>query len=90
VQGQPEPRAGLGWIATSLPEVCGLRARLVPDNGDPQQSTKNLSITSQHVLIVERLVDRHSPTRMPASGLAFARGPWRPVTRTMCMLINQT
>jgi hypothetical protein len=54
----------MGWIAIALPRRCVRvrRARPLPEYGDPLHHTTIMLIMSQHVSIVERLVDRHSPT----------------------------
>jgi hypothetical protein len=54
---------GLGWIATAHPGLAASRARLSPGTMATHcDHATNMSITSQHVSIVERLVGRHSPT----------------------------
>jgi hypothetical protein len=51
--------AGLGWIATALPGRVRSWLGLCLAMATHCDHATNMSITSQHVSIVERLVDRH-------------------------------
>jgi hypothetical protein len=57
-------REGQGWVA-NCPTRCAIRARLVPDYGDPCDHTMDVSIMSQHVAIVESMPPGRSPQPNP-------------------------
>jgi hypothetical protein len=54
VSRQPEPRPRLGWIATALPGWLWSWLGLCLTMATHYDHATNMSITSQHVSIVER------------------------------------
>jgi hypothetical protein len=69
--GQAESRKA-GVDRTSLPGMRPSGLGLCLTVATHYNHAPNMSITSQHVPIVEGLVDRHSPIQMGGSGLFLA------------------
>ena len=64
-------RVDMGWIATALPWQGRSWLGLCLTMATHCDHATNMSIASQHVSVVERLVGRHSPARCGVFGLAL-------------------